>query len=388
MERRDFLRFLAVVGGSSTLAPLLSRCAPDDTVAELDATVTASPAPVATGSATSQATPQVSPPTTEATATATPDPSPTASPEPTATPDPRLATVALVPTRDRAAGVARALDLLGVNPVSGKRVLLKPNFNSADVAPGSTHPDVLRALIRRLQRWGAAAITVADRSGMGDTRQVMAQKGVFDLASELGFDVVVLDELPESAWTLYRPPDSHWADGFPVPRLLLDADCVVQTCNLKTHRYGGHFTLSLKNSVGFVAKFAGSGSPNYMSELHNSPYQRQMIAEINAAYAPDLIVLDGVEAFVSGGPDVGEKVAPEVVLAASDRVALDAVGVAILRLFGTTPEVSRGRVFEQEQITRAAALGLGVAAPDLIDLVTDHPDGEAYAQRIREVLLG
>ena len=41
-----------------------------------------------------------------------------------------------------------------------------------------------------------------------------------------------------------------------------------------------------------------------------------------------------------------------MVLAGTDRVALDAVGVAILRMFGTTREVSRGRVFEQEQIAR------------------------------------
>jgi uncharacterized protein (DUF362 family) len=136
-----------------------------------------------------------------------------------------------------------------------------------------------------------------------------------------------------------------------------------------------------------VAKFAGKGGYNYMSELHNSPYQRQMIAEINAAYSPDLILLDGVEAFVSGGPAVGQKVAPEVVLAATDRVALDAVGVAILRLFGTTPEVARGKVFEQEQIARAAALGLGAGSPEQIRLIADSSEGEAYSRRICNVLL-
>jgi uncharacterized protein (DUF362 family) len=92
---------------------------------------------------------------------------------------------------------------------------------------------------------------------------------------------------------------------------------------------------------------------NYMTELHNSAHQRSMIAEINAAYAPALIVLDGVEAFTSGGPEAGTKVQAGVVLAASDRVALDAVGVAILRHLGTTANVSHGRVFEQDLIARA-----------------------------------
>ena len=36
-----------------------------------------------------------------------------------------------------------------------------------------------------------------------------------------------------------------------VPKMLLAAETVVQP-GLKTHRYGGHFTLSLKNAVGFA----------------------------------------------------------------------------------------------------------------------------------------
>ena len=67
-----------------------------------------------------------------------------------------------------------------------------------------------------------------------------------------------------------------------------------------------------------------------------------------------------VEAFVRGEPGTGTSAATGIVLAGTDRVALDAVGVAVLRLFGTTDEVSRGRVFEQAQIARAVELGLGV----------------------------
>ena len=79
-----------------------------------------------------------------------------------------------------------------------------------------------------------------------------------------------------------------------------------------------------------------------MRELHSSPYQRQMIAEINQAYSPSLVVMDGIEAFVTGGPDKGIRENPGVLLASSDRIAIDAVGVAVLRLYGITPEVSAG----------------------------------------------
>jgi uncharacterized protein (DUF362 family) len=61
--------------------------------------------------------------------------------------------------------------------------------------------------------------------------------------------------------------------------------------------------------------------------------------------------------------------------------------VAILRYFGTTPEVSRGAVFEQEQIARAVELDLGVGGPEAIELVTGDAESRVYADRVREVLL-
>ena len=297
-----------------------------------------------------------------------------------------MAQVAFVKTQDRAAGVNKALDLLEINSMQGQDLFLKPNFNSADVPPGSTHNDTLSALVRTLQAMGADRITVGDRSGMGDTRSAMRQKGVFRLADELGFDVVVFDELDASGWEMMQVEGSHWQNGFAVARPVLEADGVIQTCCLKTHRYGGHFTMSLKNSVGLVAKRVPGERYDYMSELHSSPYQRHMIAEINVAYQPALIVLDGVEAFVDGGPDRGKRVAAQVILAGTDRVAIDAVGVAILRYFGTTPAVSQGSIFQQEQIARAVELGLGVDGPEEIELITDDPESAAYAGEIQQIL--
>ena len=291
--------------------------------------------------------------------------------------------VALVSTKDRGKGVRKAIDLLELESFRGKRVVLKPNFNTADPAPGSTHNDTLRSLILSLQPMGAKQITLAERSGPGDsTRMVMEKKGIFELAQELGFKIVNLEELGPEGWSKIEPRESHWSQGFHFPRIYLEAESIVQTCCLKTHAYGGHFTLSLKNSVGLVPL---KGYP-YMEELHSSRYQRQMIAEINTAYSPDLVVLDGVEAFVDGGPDRGTKVEAKVMLAGTDRVAIDAVGVAILRLLGTTPEVSGGSIFERDQIARAAELGLGVSSAKQIQLVTGDSESEAFAAQVRDIL--
>jgi uncharacterized protein (DUF362 family) len=295
--------------------------------------------------------------------------------------------VALVAAEDRAQGVQRALDLLAVNPVQSRRVFLKPNFNSSDPAPGSTHPDVLRALDTWLRHAGADTITIGDRSGMGNTRQVMERIGVFEMADDLGWETIVFDDLGAEDWVGYPSTGTHWSQGFALARPAVEAEAMVMACCLKTHRYGGHFTLSLKNAVGLAAASIPGEGFDYMNELHSSPFQREMIAEVNAGFTPALIVLDGVEAFVSGGPDSGKRVASRVVMAASDRVALDAAGVAVLRLHGTTPDVRRGPVFGQAQIARAVELGLGVGRPEEIRFITDDPESAEYARSLEPILL-
>jgi uncharacterized protein (DUF362 family) len=295
--------------------------------------------------------------------------------------------VYLIRTTNREEGIRRGLAALGAPSVRGKRVAIKPNLNSADPFPASTHMDTLGALVRHLRTGGAAGITVADRSGMGNTRKVMEQKGVFTQAKQLGFQAAVLDETPLEGWAEERLVGGHWSRGVLFPRLFQEADLLVQTCCLKTHRYGGHFTLSLKNSVGMVAKYSPRDGYSFMGELHGSSHQRRMIAEINQLYRPAMIVMDGLEAFTDGGPESGTLAKPELMVLGADRVAVDAVGVAILRMHGGNATISRGRVFEQEQIARAAELGLGAGAPEQVDLVTDDPESQKVAERIREILV-
>lgn len=224
----------------------------------------------------------------------------------TPTLDPRTPVV-LVKTRDRVAGIRKALELWGQNPVKDKTVALKANFNSANLSPASTHPDTLRALVQELWEMGARSLTLAERSGSADTHSVLTELGIITLAGELGVDIVVLNDLPDQIhWNIIQPPGGHWQNGFPFSRIFGEADNVIQTCCLKPHQMGA-FTLSLKNSVGMVSRYINGLDHDYMSEMHASKIGTK-VAEINFAYTPSLILLDGVEAFISGGPDQGQKV--------------------------------------------------------------------------------
>ncbi|MGD0995708.1 MAG: DUF362 domain-containing protein [Candidatus Bathyarchaeia archaeon] len=296
--------------------------------------------------------------------------------------------VFILKTTDRANGVPALLNKLGLGEYSGKQVALKANYNSADPFPASTHLDTLRAIVETLKGAGAGGITLAERSGMGDTEQVLEKMGVLALSRELGFKAVVLNDVGKEDWLKVERGGTHWARGFYMAKVFHDADKVVQTCCIKTHRFGGHFTLSMKNSVGLVAKKVPGGMYDYMWELHTSPYQRQMIAEINNNYNLDFVLMDGIKAFTTGGPDRGTLVEPNLLLASRDRVAIDAVGVAILKMYGAKGKVGEADIFEQAQLRRAAELGFGVKAAAEIRLTPLNDESRIEAERIEQVLKG
>ena len=294
--------------------------------------------------------------------------------------------VYILKSGDRKTAVPQLLEQFDLDDFSGKQVALKANFNSADPFPASTHLDTLRAIIERIKMAGATQITMAERSGMGDTSEVLEQMGVFALSKELGFQTVVLNEAPKDAWTKIDRGNSHWLHGFYIANLYRTAEKVVETCCLKTHRFGGHFTLAMKCSVGLVAKKVPGSLYDYMWELHGSPFQRAMIAEINRHYHTDVVVMDGIKAFITGGPESGTEVEPGLMLASRDRVAIDAVGVVLLKLYGAKGKVGSEPVFEQDQIKRAVELGFGVTSPAHIKLVPLNSEAQTEAQRINEVL--
>lgn len=288
--------------------------------------------------------------------------------------------VSLVKTSDRAEGIKKAIDLLGINPVKGRDVLIKPNFNTADPYPASTHNDTLISLISHLKGMGSKKITIGERSGPPDTADVLREKRIIDLSKKMGAGLINFEDLPPDSWIKVRYDNIHWRDGFYVARPVLEAECIVATCCLKTHAYGGVFTMSLKLGVGITHK-------KNMRELHTSFLSiRKMIAEINLAYVPSLILLDGIEAFADGGPAKGERKRADVIIAGSDRVAVDATGLAVLKEIGSNRAIMEKKIFGQEQIARAVELGIGVNDPSGIDIITGDEKSRRYSERLLEIL--
>lgn len=291
----------------------------------------------------------------------------------------RTSRVAVIRTSSRGDGVRRALTLLNPTGMAGRRVVLKPNFNSADGGPAGTHDDTLSQVVTELKERDARDVTVGESSGPRGTAAVLEAKGTLDLARDQGFGVVDFDGLPDSDWVHFSPPGTHWPEGFHLPRMVTDAEYLVSVCCLKTHGSGGVFTMSLKLAVGLTPKVI-------RRPMHQSPDMRRMITELNQGYRPDLVIMDGVEVFTDGGPSRGTLKQGNVMVAGTDRVAVDAVGLAILKELGSNDAIMGTPIFAQEQMARAVEVGLGVRGPQDIEVVSDDAEGWAYAARLKGIL--
>jgi len=75
----------------------------------------------------------------------------------------------------------------------------------------------------------------------------------------------------------------------------------------------------------------------------------------------------------------GKRAAGNVFLTSADRVAIDTVGVALVKLLGSNPTVMARPIFAQEQMARVGELGLGASSPTEIEL-------QAVNEESRELL--
>lgn len=299
---------------------------------------------------------------------------------------PAASEVYVIDASDRTFAVEALWREIDLSSLDGKAVAVKANFNSDDPFPATTHPDMLEVILGQVRDAGARSIALGERSGMGETARVLKNRGAAAVAARVGAEVTVLDSLPAEGWEAIPADGLHWERGFLAARLFREADAVVQTCCLKTHRFGGHVSLSLKNTVGAVAARNPGDGYNYMTELHSSPHQRRMVAEINRFCPCDVAVMDATEGFSTGGPERGNRIAPNVILASTDRVALDAAGIALLRHYGSTPEVMQGRIFAMDTVARAAQLGVGVKTAGDLRLVALDSESKNLVLDMRRIL--
>ncbi len=254
-------------------------------------------------------------------------------------------------------GVATSVDLIGgFSKIidRGDEVLLKPNFNTADLPPGSSDPDIVKAVIELLYESGVGKVILGESSMLRtSTRSVLEETGMLRVAAETGAEVDCFDE---GNWKEVATGGTY-LKHVSLPETALKARNVIYVCCMKTHRFA-RFTLSLKLAVGFM-------KPSERMRLHMRNLEDK-VADLNLVVHPGLIIMDGRKCFISGGPAKGELREPGFILASGDRIAIDVESLETLESFdGASLD---GDPWEFAQIRRAVALGLGVESRDAYEV--------------------
>jgi len=230
----------------------------------------------------------------------------------------------------------------------GDRVFMKPNFNSPDPFPASTDLAFLQIVIELILETGAK-ITIGESAGAvwRPTRKVFDQLGVTELARRLGVELIAFDDKPDD-WVQIKINGDYLSKVI-MPRSAYEADKMVYLPCMKTHSLGA-FSGAIKLAFGFVA-------PGQRRSFHLSHLQEKL-ADVNICWQPDLIIMDGRKAFVSGGPDRGQLVEPGLVLASGDLVAIDIEAMKVLLDYRASNKIP-ANPWELTQIAAALKHGLG-----------------------------
>jgi len=247
--------------------------------------------------------------------------------------------------------IGQAVALMGnLKQIIGKgdRVLVKPNFNSPDPFPAATDLTFLQGVIELILEAGAE-VTIGESSGgiWRPTRKVFNQLGVPELARRLGVELIAFEDRPND-WVQIRINGDYLSKVI-MPRSAYEADKMVYLPCMKTHILSA-FSGAIKLALGFVA-------PGQRRSFHLGHLQEKL-AEISLCWQPDLIVMDGRKAFVSGGPDKGQLVEPGLVLASGDLIAIDVEAMRVILDYRASNKIP-ANPWELAQIATALRHGLG-----------------------------
>jgi uncharacterized protein (DUF362 family) len=230
----------------------------------------------------------------------------------------------------------------------GDSVFLKPNFNTADPFPASTDHDFLNSVVQLILEQGPSQILIGESSAINEnTAKVMDRLDAVEL--EALSPTVQLIDLDKENWVQKKINEGKYLRKVRVPQLLDQVDKLILLPCLKTHHLA-QFTGSLKISVAFMR-------PRERISLHIRNLQ-QKIAELNTLIHPDLIIMDARKCFINGGPAKGEIREPNLILAGTDRVAVDIEGVKIIQGYPGN-SLANLSPLDIPQLRLAAALGIG-----------------------------
>jgi len=242
----------------------------------------------------------------------------------------------------------------------GQSVLIKPNLLS-DHTPEeavTTHPEVIRALIRMVRATGATPWVGDSPAIIADLRRVWERTGMEAVCREEDVPLVNLEKAGSKSFE---------EDGirFTLATAVLEADAIITVPKVKTHVLTG-LTGAMKNLYGTVPGLQKTS----FHKLYPYPQDfARLLVAIYRRVTPVLAVADGVVGMEGNGPSAGAPVNLGFLAASSDAIALD---VVLCRTLGLDP-----RNVAHLELARQAGFG----ARDWSEITTEGDRVSALAPR-------
>lgn len=213
------------------------------------------------------------------------------------------------------------------------KILLKPNLLAKHPPEHAvtTHPEVLRAVIRACVKRGAKAehIVVADSAGglynPSQMRSLYQGCGLTNVCKEEGVSLYTACEARTCEVTRGKV-----VTEFEILKPVLEAEFIINLPKLKSHVMTG-MTAGCKNMFGVIP---GLKKSEWHMRFPDKERFGDMLIDLLETITPDMAILDGILAMEGDGPAGGEPREVGILMASEDMVNLD---LAIADMMGLEP---------------------------------------------------
>jgi uncharacterized protein (DUF362 family) len=266
------------------------------------------------------------------------------------------ALLSLAKGEDYYALVARVLAPLGgigqfVQP--GQKVVVKPNigWDRSPEQGATTHPLVVKALVKLALEAGASKVLIFDRT-CNEQRRCYTNSGIEKAILEINDNRAVIEHIDPRKFIPVNITKGKSLTKWEIYKDALDCDCYINVPVAKHHGLS-RLTLGLKNSMGVIGGNRGS--------LHQN--MGQNLADLATVIKPKLTVIDATRILLRNGPqggDIKDVKKIDTLIASADPVAADAYATTLFELPANTIEST----------VAAYTMGLGEMDLDRIRVLT------------------
>ncbi|MEW6556498.1 MAG: DUF362 domain-containing protein [Elusimicrobiota bacterium] len=222
--------------------------------------------------------------------------------------------------------IIESLKLLGGTEkffTKGQKVLIKPNILSAKAPEKSvtTHPEIVRAIIRIVRRVGAIPSVGESPGGViGGAERFWEKSGIKKICIEENCEMLYF-ERTGTVRVQSKNPKNKILKYLEIAKPCFEYDCIISVPKFKTHNLV-FLTGAIKNLYGCIP---GLRKSMYHKFAPHPDEFSEILVDILAIVKPKLSIMDAVVGMEGEGPAAGSPRNIGLIMASDDAVAIDTV---------------------------------------------------------------